>query len=88
MPEVEITWWKGARGILTVKGRRLDGPGGVLRVPLHGTTIVSPSPWADGITEVSTGVDFPTEGCWEITGTIDDLVDSALTFVVDVRMPR
>jgi hypothetical protein len=89
--EMDINWVKGIRGILTIKGRRLDGPTG----PLHamhigwsGAGSARPAPWADGISHVTTGVFFPSEGCWEITGKIDDIDDSELTFVVEVRVLR
>jgi len=69
-------WWRGVRGNLTIRGRRLDGTG-QLHVPLQ-----------SGYRETGllvTGVTFPSEGCWEITGKADD---SELTFVVEVRAER
>jgi hypothetical protein len=80
---VQINWWEMGRGLLTIKGTRLDGPA----EPLH----VNYGGWggglreADEISHVNRTVIFPTQGCWEITGEIYDINDSALTFVVEVR---
>jgi hypothetical protein len=62
-------WWRGVRGRLTITGRRLDGKAPPLTayVPDYGTTGFQPS-----------GITFPTEGCWEVTGAVGD---ADLTFV-------
>jgi hypothetical protein len=86
-----VHWWKGIRGRLTIEGKRLDGPAGPLQV---GEEIISyrrlvhvpVDPNRTG--NQSTGVIFPSEGCWKITGKIDDVSASELTFVVEVRVPR
>jgi hypothetical protein len=87
-----MDWWKGNRGGLAITGRRLDGAAGPLHVGERGGVNVVPSPWEDGIRHgirhETTGVIFPGEGCWEITGKIDDISDSVLTFVVNVRFPK
>jgi hypothetical protein len=62
-------WWRGVRGRLTITGRRLDGnaPPLTASIPDYGTSGFQPS-----------GISFPTEGCWEMTGTVGD---ARLTFV-------
>ncbi|HET9344262.1 MAG TPA: hypothetical protein VFO05_01065 [Candidatus Limnocylindrales bacterium] len=69
----KLGWWRIAPGSLTITGRRIDAPAPPLRAPRsddYGTTGFQPS-----------GVSFPTEGCWEVTGTVGG---SALTFVTFV----
>ena len=65
-------WWRRERGQpLTIEGRRLDGP-----APPLGADI------PEGYDELyfqATGLIFPTEGCWEVTGRAGD---ASLTFVV------
>lgn len=73
----KFPWWRGVRGHLTIWGRRLDAPGSPTRVSV---------PEGYGETGFqSSGVYFPSEGCWEITGSAGD---AELTFVVDVRIQR
>ena len=84
--EVQIDWWEMGRGLLTIKGTRLDGPAEPLHVERWGRW--GPLRGADGTSHVMATVIFPTEGCWEITGKIYDIDDSALTFVVEVRVPK
>src|SRR5262245_49009705 len=55
-------WWRVAQGKLRITGRRLDAAAAPL-----GSTV------PDGYGELgfqSSGVYFPTPGCWEITGTV------------------
>ena len=68
----KFPWWKEVPGHLTVTGRRLDAPAGPLRAWI---------PWGYGEKFQSSGLYFPTGGCWEITGKAGD---AELTFVVDV----
>jgi hypothetical protein len=66
-------WWRIKPGTLTISGRRLDAPAPPLRADVpdgYGTEGFQAS-----------GVFFPTEGCWEVTGAVGD---SALTFVTFV----
>jgi len=86
--EVQIDWWEIGRGLLTIKGTRLDGPAGPLHV--NGWERFGPVRGAetDGISKVTATAIFPTQGCWEITGKIYDIDDSALTFVVEVRVTK
>jgi hypothetical protein len=64
-------WWRAVGGRLTVTGRRLDAPAPPLRSEIasggYGRTGFQPS-----------GVYFPTEGCWEVTGSVGG---TTLTFV-------
>jgi hypothetical protein len=63
-------WWRGTRGKLTITGRRLDGDAPPLEAGIP-----------DGygpIGFVPSGILFPTEGCWEVTGTVGE---ARLTFV-------
>jgi hypothetical protein len=83
---VQIDWWEMGRGLVTIKGTRLDGPAEPLHV--EGWERSGPLRGADGISHVMATVIFPTQGCWAITGKIYDIDDSALTFVVEVRFPK
>jgi hypothetical protein len=66
-------WWRITPGTLTITGRRLD----TSEPPVSATI---PDGYGDSGFQ-SSGVDFPTEGCWELTGTVGG---SSLTFVVFV----
>jgi hypothetical protein len=76
-PDGSIGWKLGWRritpGTLTITGRRLDAPAAPLRASV-------PEGYGDSGFQAS-GVYFPTEGCWEVTGSVGD---AALTFVVFV----
>lgn len=62
-------WWRGVKGKLTITGRRLDGnaPPLTAYIPDYGKRGFQ-----------SSGISFPTEGCWEVTGAVGD---AKLTFV-------
>lgn len=67
-------WWRIASGKLTITGRRLDADAPRLRASVpdgYGSTGFQAS-----------GVHFPTEGCWEVTGTVGDSALSFVTFVL------
>lgn len=73
-------WWTvGTTGQLTIQGRRLDAPA----PPLH-AQVNSGTP-ETGFAKVTDGrfwassISFPTDGCWQITGTAGQ---ASLTFVV------
>jgi len=66
-------WWRGTRGKLTIEGKRLDGSAPPLRASI-------PDGYGD-IGFQSTGLIFPTAGCWEVTGKVGD---ASLTFVTRV----
>ena len=66
-------WWRLTPGTLTISGRRLDAPGPALRASVpdgYGSTGFQAS-----------GVSFPTEGCWEITGSVGGETLSFVMFV-------
>jgi hypothetical protein len=69
----KLGWWRVASGSLTISGRRLDADGPLLRSAVpdgYGTSGFQAS-----------GVYFPTEGCWEVSGSLGA---STLTFVTFV----
>jgi hypothetical protein len=66
-------WWRGVAGALSIEGRRLDGPAAPLRAQI-------PDGYGDRGFQV-TGLLFPSEGCWEVTGRAGG---AALTFVTRV----
>jgi len=71
--EMKWPWWRGNRGRLRIEGRRLDGHAEPLRAEIpsaYGLVGFQPS-----------GLVFPTQGCWEVTGRVGD---AALTFVTIV----
>ena len=59
---------------LTVSGRRIDSPAGPLQTDGPGT-----ASWTKDDQFIMTGINFPTTGCWEITGRYEN---DELTFVV------
>ncbi len=73
----KFPWLRTVCGRLTITGRRLDAPAGPLRASI-------PEGYGETGFQAS-GVYFPSEGCWEITGRAGD---SELTFVVEVRVRR
>jgi hypothetical protein len=61
-------WWKGIRGRLHITGHRLDAQAAPLSASIQpGYQNFQPS-----------GIHFPTEGCWEVTGRVGS---AELTFV-------
>ena len=72
---VKTPWFRSpdAAGRLEITGRRLDGEAPPLRVDV-------PDGYGDVGIQVS-GINYPTPGCWEVTGSVQDV---SLTFVVFV----
>lgn len=69
----KLGWWRFVSGTVTITGRRLDAAA----PPLRGSTNDG-----YGLTGFqASGLYFPTEGCWEVTGTVGE---SNLTFVTFV----
>ena len=68
-------WYRYAAGQLTIEGRRLDRPAPPLRAHV-------PAGYGDRGFQIS-GLDFPTPGCWQVTGRVGD---AGLTFVVLVEL--
>ena len=72
---MKFGWWRIISGTLAITGRRLDAQG-----PPPGASV--PSGYgSEGFQ--SSGVFFPSEGCWEVTGTVGG---SELTFVTFVLL--
>jgi len=58
--EMKWAWFRFVPGTLTIEGRRLDAPAPPL-------TAWIPEGYGEAGFQVS-GLNFPTDGCWEITG--------------------
>jgi hypothetical protein len=71
---MKFGWWRTATGKLRITGRRLDGPAPPAQ------SFVPDGYGATGFQ--ASGVDFPTEGCWEITGTLPTTSLRFVTFVI------
>jgi len=71
---MKIAWYRanGLHGRLMIKGKRLDAPAPPVRAHFsdYGDTGFQPSE-----------IIFPTEGCWQVTGTVGDV---SVTFVTRV----
>lgn len=74
-----ITWLRedGVEGFVEVTGRRLDA-----HSDLTPQTPLSPQRQYVRVGTVTTGLAFPSEGCWEVTGSVSD---RKITFVVEVQ---
>lgn len=75
---VKFGWWRGpmAQGKLTIEGRRLDAPASPLAVSI-------PDGYGDTGFQAS-GILFPSEGCWAITGKAGNASLTFVTWVVKV----
>jgi hypothetical protein len=69
-------WWRGVAGKLRIDGHRLDGQAPPL-------TAHVPDGYGDSGFQ-STGITFPTEGCWRVTGRVGDESLTFVTFVLAV----
>ncbi len=73
----KLGWWRFDSGLVAITGRRLDATA----PPLRGS-----APDGYGFTGFqASGVYFPTEGCWEVSGTVGDSSLSFVTFVLRER---
>jgi len=70
----KLGWWRIDRGRLSISGDRLDAAAPPLRAE------VSDDYGDHGF--VPSGVYFPSEGCWEVTGTLGDATLTFTTFVL------
>ena len=72
---MKIAWYrgKGVFGKLAIQGKRLDAEGPPLRAEI-------PDGYGDTRFQASEVI-FPTEGCWQVTGTV---ADASITFVTRV----
>lgn len=72
---VKVAWDRKVHGQLSITGRRLDGPAPPLRAEV-----------LEGYGDIggqTTAVIFPTDGCWEVTGTV---AGHSLTVVWEVHL--
>jgi hypothetical protein len=76
--DMKFGWWRAVPGQLRITGRRLDAAAPPLRADIPGG--YGPTGFQ------ATGVIFPTEGCWEVTGRVGDSTLTFVTFVV--KKPR
>jgi hypothetical protein len=71
---MKFGWWREVAGQLRITGRRLDASAPPVRSDI-------PNGYGSKGFQ-ATGVIFPTEGCWEVTGTVDGSSLSFVTFVI------
>jgi hypothetical protein len=71
--EAKFGWWREERGKLRIEGRRLDAAAPPLTAHI-------PEGYGEAGFQ-ATGIKFPTEGCWEVTGSVGN---ASLTFVTRV----
>ncbi len=76
--DMKFPWWRGpdAVGPLSIEGRRLDAPAPPLQARIpdgYGSTGFQ-----------ATGILFPSEGCWEITGRAGNARLTFVTLVIKV----
>lgn len=69
-------WIRPAKAQLVVTGRRLDGTAPPLKVGIPGSYITRLQ---------ASGMEFPVEGCWEVTGKAGG---KELRFVTEVEPPH
>ncbi len=74
--DMKFGWYRGVPGKLTVEARRLDAPAPPVQVNI-------PGGYGDSGFQ-ATGIYFPTEGCWEITGRVGAASLTFVTLVVKV----
>lgn len=72
---MKFGWYRLASGFLTITGHRLDASA----PPLSGQTF----PGSYGLTGFNaSGVIFPTQGCWQVTGHVGRATLTFVTFVI------
>ena len=70
---MKFGWYRLTSGLLTITGRRLDAPAPPLSA--HASD--------SGLTGFNaSGVTFPTEGCWQVTGRVSRIALTFVTFVI------
>jgi hypothetical protein len=69
-------WWRGVPGKLRIEGHRLDAAA----PPLVGHV---PDGYGDSGFQ-SSGITFPTEGCWQVTGRVGEASITFVTLVLAV----
>jgi hypothetical protein len=74
--ETKFPWWRGVSGVLSVTGKRLDGPARPLTAEV---------PSGSGDTGIQpTRLHFPTEGCWQLTGQVGEASLTVVTLVLGI----
>lgn len=73
---MKFPWTRGVRGELEITGRRLDAEAPPVRAEI-------PEGYGS-IGFQASGIIFPTQGCWEITGRVGNV---SLSFVTKVTKP-
>lgn len=77
---IKFPWWAaGPEGSLSISGKRLDVSAPDLRAEI--TPSMPDTPFR-GTGFWATSVIFSTEGCWEVSGTVEDAALRFVTFVV------
>jgi hypothetical protein len=71
-------WWRKTPGYITITGHRLDAPAPPVRSQLANGT----DSGYGNIGFQASGVVFPTEGCWQVTGKTAHTSLTFVTFVV------
>ena len=79
-------WWYTVvtTGELTIQGQRVDAPAPPLRARINSGAPETPFAAVPGGRFWSSGISFPTEGCWQVTGRVGG---TSLTFVVLMAKP-
>ena len=77
---VKVGWYRYGRGKLTITATRLDKPGRVIRTSV-------PSGYGSTGFQAS-GIDFPSAGCWKVTGTVGQSHLTYVTVVLKVQSVR
>jgi hypothetical protein len=78
-------WWTvGTSGELTIQGRRVDAWAAPLRARINSGVPETPFAEIAGGRFWSSGILFPTGGCWQVTGRVGG---TSLTFVVFMANP-
>jgi hypothetical protein len=72
-------WYRGVKGRLTIRGRRLDAPAPPLRADI-------PNGYRESGFQ-ATALIFPTQGCWEVTGQVGETTLTFVTRVVKLEQP-
>jgi hypothetical protein len=70
----KFPWWREVAGNLTITGQRLDAPAPPVKSQV-------PSGYGN-IGFQASGVTFPTEGCWQVTGKTGQASLTFVTFVI------
>jgi hypothetical protein len=77
--EMKFGWWREAKGKLQISGRRLDASAPPLRARI-------PDGYGDAGFQ-STAITFPTDGFWEVTGSVGSASLTFVTLVIGAPQP-